>query len=103
LPVVVWKNYSDSYTGLYGVRIWSVITLQEHKIANHGNSPSCKLHSEKCPALNMKRCWCKIIEEVNEISKTFGACYSTETTSSYTFQNHTFLSFILNVKKNVIK
>jgi hypothetical protein len=47
----------------------------------------------------MKRCWCKIIKEVKGTSKTFGACYSTEMTPSYTFQSHTFLNFIIETDK----
>jgi len=31
--------------------------------------------------------------------KTFGACYSTEMTPSYTFQSHTFLNFIIETDK----
>jgi len=47
----------------------------------------------------MKRCWCKIIKEVKETSKTFGACYSTELTSSYTLESHMFLNFTLDTDK----
>jgi hypothetical protein len=47
----------------------------------------------------MKRSWCKIIKEVKETSKTFGACYSIELTSYYKLQGHTLLNFIQDTDK----